>query len=197
MAALKFKHCATVAACLALAAAAALAGSASAGSSYSCGYWRWAVKVARDADRWQIDAAPWATSISYLHGLGRPSYFGSSAQDHRIKFAEFHTWVIRRTRLIRYSLESDGDYHLVLRSPYTSQTMVTEIPAPSCSGGSRFYSSIARARGTFTRQFHGTFGYTNTTVDIRGVGFYDEEHNVYGQAPNGLELHPVTGLWFP
>jgi hypothetical protein len=37
----------------------------------------------------------------------------------------------------------------------------------------------------------------NRRITLRGLGFFDEIHNVTGQAPNGIELHPVTLVRFP
>ena len=31
-------------------------------------------------------------------------------------------------------------------------------------------------------------------VEVTGVGFFDRVHGETGQAPNGIELHPVLGL---
>ncbi len=33
-------------------------------------------------------------------------------------------------------------------------------------------------------------------ITLRGLGFFDEIHDVTGQAPNGIELHPVTRVRF-
>lgn len=167
-------------------------------SAQSCGYWRWPVKVASDADRDKINTTPRATSVDYLRSLGAPSHFGPSAQNHRIAWPEYRTWVIRHTHLVAFRIEDDGDIHLILRSR-TGHEMIAEIPQPSCAGGSRFHASIATVRREFDGREHPSTDWhdVNQTIDIRGVGFFDEEHGVDGQAPNGLELHPVTGIWWP
>jgi len=167
-------------------------------SGAACGYWRWPVKVASDADRYRVNTTPQATSVDYLRSLSAPSQFGSLAQDHRIAWPEYRTWVIRHTHLVAYRIEDDGDIHLILRSR-TGHEMIAEIPQPSCAGGSRFYSSIAAVRNAFDAREHPATDWhdVDQTIDLRGVGFFDEEHRVDGQAPNGLELHPVTGIWWP
>jgi hypothetical protein len=154
--------------------------------------------VASDADRYKVNATPQTTAVDYLRSLRAPSHFGSYAQDHRIAWPEYRTWVIRDTHLVAYRIEDDGDIHLILRS-HSGTEMIAEIPQPSCAGGSRFYSRIATVRKNFDGREHPTTYWHNVyqTIDIRGVGFFDEEHNVDGQAPNGLELHPVTGTWWP
>ena len=167
-------------------------------SARACGYWRWPVKVASDADRYKVNATPRATSVDYLRSRRAPSHFGSHAQDHRIAWPEYRTWVIRHTHLVAYRIEDDGDIHLILRSR-TGHEMIAEIPRPSCAGRSRFYSRIATVRRNFDGREHPSTDWHHVyqTIDIRGVGFFDEEHRVDGQAPNGLELHPVTGVWWP
>jgi len=166
-------------------------------SAQACGVWRWPVKVARDADRYKINTSPKATSIDYLRSLAAP-HFSSYAQNHRIAWPEYRTWVIRDTHLVAYRIEDDGDIHVILRSR-TGHEMVTEIPQPSCAGGSRFYTRIATVRKNFDGREHPTTSWHHVyqTMDIRGVGFFDEEHGVDGQAPNAFELHPVTGTWWP
>src|SRR5690349_19661988 len=103
---------------MAIAGAAAAAvwpsGGAGASAAPACGYWRWPVKVASDADRNKINATPRATSVDYLRSLSAPSHFGSRAQDHRIAWPEYRTWVIRHTHLIAYRIEDDSDIHLIL-----------------------------------------------------------------------------------
>jgi|SRR6266404_1341897 len=97
-------------------------GPAAAHASTTCGSWRWPVKTGSDATRYQVSRTTWYTGVNYLDSLTPPSSFGSYAQNHRIKWPEFHTWQINDTTL---------------------------------------------------------------------VGFFDEEHNVTGAAPNKIELHPV------
>ncbi len=80
------------------------------------------MKTGSDATRYQVSRTTWYTGVNYLDSLTPPSSFGSYAQNHRIKWPEFHTWQINDTTL---------------------------------------------------------------------VGFFDEEHNVTGAAPNKIELHPV------
>jgi hypothetical protein len=38
--------------------------------------------------------------------------------------------------------------------------------------------------------------YVYRSVNIQGLGFFDEEHNVTGAAPNDIELRPVTYIRF-
>jgi len=38
--------------------------------------------------------------------------------------------------------------------------------------------------------------YLYRSIDIRGLGFFDEENNVTGTAPDDIELRPVTYIRF-
>jgi hypothetical protein len=194
------KLIAAIAAAAALAAPAAvtLATGTPAQAATTCGVWRWPVKTASDADRYQISSATYSTSVSYLRGLAKPVGFTSYAQDHRIAWPERRMWIIYHTHLVQYRLEDDGDIHLVLRNG-SGQTMIAEIPNPSCvPSWSRYGTSIAASRHTFTTRDPAatSWHYVYQQVTVRGPGFFDEEHTVTGQAPNGLELHPLTGFWF-
>ena len=100
-------------------------------------------------------------------------------------------WVINAT-LTEYKLESDSDYHLVIQDA-SGNTMIAEIPAPSCVGsGSVFTSGITNARNEFNAKYTATssFKTANIPVRIRGVGMFDFLHGQTGVAPNGIEIHP-------
>jgi len=78
--------------------------------------------------------------------------------------------------------------------------MIAEVPLPRCvSSASRWKAQMAAARSYLTSRYvvslsHWTF--VGRTVRIRGLGFFDEEHNVTGAAPNQIELHPVIRVRF-
>ena len=97
-----------------------------------------------------------------------------------------------------YCKMSDADLHLVL-SDAAGRTLVVEIPAPSCVGAtSPWRASITAARRTFLSRCTPTssFTYASKHVAVTVVGFYDRLHGQSGMAPNGLELHAVTGITF-
>ncbi len=164
----------------------------------SCGIWRWPVKTGADATRNQVSRTISFTTIGYLDGRVPPASFGSYAQDHRIKWPEFRTWQVDGVTLVAVKLEDDGDLHLRLRSPF-GRDMIAEVPRPGCvSAVSPWKTAITAVRNAVTSRY-GTptsWRYVYRTVDVRGLGFFDEEHNVTGAAPNDIELHPVTGIRF-
>ena len=180
---------------LGLAAGAAVAVVPSAAQAAACGTWRWQVKTGADATRFQVSHTTSFTSVAYLDSLARPSSFGTYAQNHRIKWPEFRPWQINGTTLVAVKLEDDSDLHLRLRSADGRHLMIAEIPLPGCvSSVSPWKSQIAAARSYITARYpasSSSWHYVNRKIDIKGLGFFDEEHNVTGAAPNQFELHPV------
>jgi len=174
------------------------AGPASA-STIACGHWRWPVKTGSDATRHQVHRTISYTTVAYLDRQARPASFTDYAQNHRIKPAEFRTWQLSRITLVAVKLEDDGDIHLRLRSP-AGNLMIGEIPLPRCvSSASLWKAAITSARSTVTSRYSVSLSewhYVNRTISIRGLGFFDEEHNVTGAAPNDIELHPVIWIRF-
>ncbi len=163
----------------------------------SCGVWRWPVKTGSDADRFKVDKTALVTSIRHLRSLRAPSSF-AGFQRRRFRGAERHIWQLDSVRLIAYRIEDDSDIHLVIRNA-AGKTMIAEIPRPSCvSRMSLWRAQIAAARKTFLARDHATRDWTHVSqrITLRGLGFFDEIHHVTGQAPNGIELHPVTHVRF-
>ena len=163
----------------------------------SCGVWRWPVKTGSDADRFKVDKTAIATTIHHLRSLKAPLSF-AGFQRHRFRGAERHTWHLDRVRLTAYRIEDDSDIHLVIRNA-AGKTMIAEIPNPRCvSRKSLWRSQITAAHRTFMARDHATtsWKHVHQRITLRGLGFFDEIHDVTGQAPNGIELHPVTRVRF-
>jgi hypothetical protein len=78
--------------------------------------------------------------------------------------------------------------------------MIGEIPRPGCvSSASPWKSLITSARTAITSRYTVSLSqwhFVNRLINVRGLGFFDEEHGVTGAAPNDIELHPVTGVRF-
>src|SRR5262249_10529724 len=160
-----------------------------------CGVERWSVKTGTDPDAGLVSlvsASP--TTISTLRSLTAPSPIPSNS---RVAPTETTLWTLNAT-LIKYKLEADSDYHLVLQDT-AGNTMIAEIPLPSCVGsGSPFATGVSHARAQFDARFTVTssFKTTSTPVQITGVGMFDVLHGQTGVAPNGIELHPVIDVIF-
>lgn len=160
-----------------------------------CGVERWAVKTGTDADAGLVNLnSTTSTTISYLRGLTAPA---SLPSNNRIQPTETTQFVLNAT-LVEYKLETDSDYHLVIKDS-AGNTMIAEVPSPSCVGaGSPFLSGITNARSQFDATYTATtsFQTANVPVQITGIGFFDFLHGQTGVAPNGIEIHPVLNIVF-
>ncbi|MDX6444589.1 MAG: hypothetical protein QOH71_1663 [Blastocatellia bacterium] len=159
-----------------------------------CGVERWSVKTGTDADAPQVGFVPQATTIVAMRSWPAPS--GTPANS-RVAPYETTVWTVNAT-LTQYKLESDSDYHLVIKDQ-AGNTIVTEIPLPGCVGsGSPFATSIANARAKFDAMFtpDGNFQLVNVPIQITGVAMFDFPHGQTGAAPNGIEIHPVLDINF-
>src|SRR5713226_3791708 len=160
-----------------------------------CGVERWSVKTGTDPDAHLVNlSAPTSTTITNMRAFTAPNPIPAN---NRVSPAETTVWVINAT-LTLFKLESDSDYHLVIQDA-SGNTMITEIPAPSCVGsGSPFLSGITNARSEFDARFTATtsFQTANIPVQITGVGMFDFPHGQTGAAPNQIELHPVLDIVF-
>jgi len=159
----------------------------------SCGVERWAVKTGTDLDVGSVNMTPQDSAIATLVGFARP---GSLPPNHRVS-QELQVYRLTDITLTIYKLESDSDYHLVLSDG--GQTMIAEIPHPSCVGApSPFLPGIQAARATFDGRYTATtfFQMANVTATVIGAGFFDFFHGQTGVAPNAFELHAVLGICF-
>ena len=98
----------------------------------------------------------------------------------------------RQHSRLSYS-QDDRDYHLVLADAI-GRTMITEAPDPTCAAGSILIRQIAEVRRRIESRFPSLPATPGVPVTITGVGFFDSIHNVIGQAPNGIELHPIVEI---
>lgn len=161
----------------------------------SCGVERWSVKTGTDADAGLINLqTSTQTTIAALISLPAPATLPSN---NRIKPTETTIFRLQAT-LTEYKLEPDSDYHLVL-SDGSGNTMISEIPSPSCVGSSSpLLPGIQNARSEFDARYTATsrFQTANIPVSITGVGFFDFVHGQTGVASNGIELHTILDIQF-
>jgi hypothetical protein len=159
-----------------------------------CSGERWPVKIGTDADASTINLnAPTSTTIANLIAIATPK----TLQDTKRQAAEKKLYVINAT-LKKYALMYDLDYHMVIADAQ-GHTMIAEIPSPGCvPAGSPFAAGIAHARAQFDAMFTATDTFQSVDVPVRitGVGFFDHLEGQAGQAPNGIELHPIIDITF-
>jgi hypothetical protein len=81
--------------------------------------------------------------------------------------------------------------------------MITEVVDPDCLGAAHSPEILRfkKAREAFVSLFgvprrYFTAEDAGQMLDVTGIGFFDRVHGETGQAPNGIELHPVLGLRF-
>ena len=164
-----------------------------------CGKERWSVKTGTDSGAGGVDLAnPQPATISQLISLPAPRPLPADTRFSPTENTVFAVNAILTDYKIETGATGDSDYHLVLMDDQ-GNTMVAEIPSPSCvDPSSRFVTQIANARTEFDAQFSVTssFQTANVPVQVTGVGFFDFFHNQHGAAPNVIELHPVLDIQF-
>jgi hypothetical protein len=179
---------------LLLASSAAVAASArrSQGPSASrCGGQLWRLKTLSDVDRRRVDLNPEQTTIGAIrerHGPGRPP-------TRRTTNFQRHVWELP-AQVTSFKLDPTGALRLQLYDHDAYLNAV--IPSPSClSRTTRGRAEILAAWRFFAGKCgKGTDDWQSlgAILFVRGVGFWNAKTPVRGTAPNGAELHPVTGL---
>jgi hypothetical protein len=159
---------------------------------------RWSVKTLSDSDKSRAILKPVATTVEQLRRIPMPHYLPS---DRRLDPVELTTYLLK-ARVVGIQKMWDHDFHLVISAPHDpSRTMIAEFVDPDCAGAfdSPEVLQFTKARQAFLSLFgvprhHFTVKGAGQMVELTGVGFFDEIHGEAGQAPNGIELHPVFGL---
>jgi len=149
------------------------------------------LKTFSDAQRGQVDVTPQSTDLHDIlarRGPGR-------AVARRATPFQFHVWGVY-AQITKYRLDSNGSVRLVLYDDNSYMNAV--IPSPDClSRKTRDRADIEAAWRLFVTKC----GKPDTSWQsfggillVRGIGFWTQKQQLRGTAPNGAELHPVTGL---
>ncbi|MHB8572536.1 MAG: hypothetical protein ACYDAY_06215 [Candidatus Dormibacteria bacterium] len=174
-----------------------LAGAELTSSTGQCGTERWSVKIGTDQDSALVNLnSTTVNTVASMDSYAEPS---SLPSNNRVQPQETTQYSIDAT-LSEYKLETDSDYHLVLRDG-SGNSMIAEIPDPNCLSGvsSPFTAGIRNARDQFDAFYYNVntnFQVANVPVRVTGIGFFDHLHGQTGVAPNGIELHPVLDVQF-
>jgi hypothetical protein len=171
--------------------AAAAAARESAGPSASrCGGQLWRLKTLSDPQRRSVDLSAKTTTIAEI--AKRP-YPRPLPRLRRTAFQR-QAWEVV-AQITQYRVETDG-VRLELFDGGSYLNAV--IPTPDClTRTTRARAEIAAAfkffAGECSRQTR-DWQSLGAIVYVRGVGFWSQRRSLRGAAPNGAELHPVTGL---
>ena len=160
-------------------------------SAARCGGPLWLLKTLSDPQRAKVNLVPQQTTIASIRerkGPGKPPTRRTTAFQRQ-------TWEVP-AQISSFKLDATGALRLVLFDHGAYMNAV--IPAPSClSARSRDRAEVIATwqafaakcgKGTSTWQSLGAIFF------VRGIGFWSQKRQLRGAAPNGAELHPVTGL---
>jgi hypothetical protein len=158
-----------------------------------CGFERWDVKTLTDPAAELVNLTRSSATVEQLAALPVPAEFSRGAE--RLP-SEFQTYTVQAT-LVEFKEEDDNDIHLVIVGT-SGESMIAEIPEPTCAEGSRVETQIARTRARFVDIFgqpsRTSWTEENAPVTVTGVLFFDVHHGQRGVAPNAVELHPVFDI---
>jgi len=165
----------------------------------ACGVLRWPVKTMSDADAGTVNRTPNGATLATLRAFPAPTVRPQDGRANAIEKTEFGV----SGNIIKWGLESDGDFHLVLADPSSpNQTIVLEVPDTTCVTGATkdVRDSIAVVRQEVVRALGPpSVGLTALKVPApitaTGVGFFDFGHAT-GHPPNAFELHPLLSIRF-
>jgi hypothetical protein len=161
-----------------------------------CSGFRWPVKVATDTDAGSIHLSA-VTTIS-IAGLRRLSTPALNKATPRIQPVETTIYRVNNVLLKYVRSSPDGDYHLVVADA-NGLTMIVESPDPACAPSSTLASQMGKVRSkinSVASHVPPTPLNLNMVVSIEGVGFHDDFRALDGQAPSGIELHPLIAICF-
>lgn len=165
-----------------------------------CGVERWKVKTLSDTTVKNVDFDPVAKTVSWLDTREFPGT-KNLPNNRRLPGIETMTFRVKGV-VLRYKLEDDHDFHVVLADPKNhSRTIIVEFPNSECSGvcSSKHIEEIQQARADFVAKYGEPTKKFKTVkkpqiVEIVGVGFFDFPHGQSGRAPSNVELHPVISF---
>ncbi len=171
------------------------------------GIYRWPVKTGADPDARLVgpQSGPIQTTVDKLIRLAIPGDLPANAinspyQNKRACPIECKIFTLQ-AKVILLRKDLSGDYKLVLQGP-SGETMIAAAPNPDpafVSPTSRWANEIKIVRDEIDKKIlpKTKDGRLNVMVRITGVGFFDLRHGRAGEAPNGIQLHPVIKIEFP
>jgi hypothetical protein len=149
-----------------------------------------ALKVWADPQRFQVQATPTFTDLSFVNSLRPPRQPPATRRTRWQK----QVWQVK-AQIVEFN-RADGELRFVLY--WNGRYMNAVVPVPSCLlPKTRQNLGIQKVWGFFvdhcSRTPNPRYQPLGAVVLIQGVGYWDS-HLHRGSAPNGAELHPVTGM---
>ena len=160
--------------------------------------YRWGVRSGSDLDAHLVQEKPVRTTIEELAAKPRPKGMetGREVSDDRRTSEIERTIYELEAVIVFYSVQMSGSYHLNLQGK-SGQTIIANCVDPQfVAPGSRWAKEIAATRKDLVDKLKPGPTYTQVShrVRIKGVGFFNRIHGMFGAAPNGLELTPVLQI---
>lgn len=159
-------------------------------SAASCGGNLWRLKTLSDPRRTAVRLSPRQTTLAAIAMRRAPT----RTPTRRTTPFQKQTWEVV-AQIVNYRIE-DGELRMVLFDD--GAYINAAVPTPTClPPTTRTRSQIAQTYRQFTTQCaHPTSEWQplGAVAYIRGVGFWSQRRSAHGTAPNGAELHPVTGF---
>lgn len=157
-----------------------------------CGGLTWRLKTFSDAQRRRVDVRPQSTTVGAIRSRRGPG----TPPRRRTTDYQLHTWEVP-AQVTSFRLDATGSVRLVLYDH--TQYINAVIPSPNC------LTARTRERADITAAWHffvdkcgrasPSWQSLGAILFIRGLGFWGPRGDASrGTAPNGAELHPVTGL---
>ena len=157
-----------------------------------CGGQLWRLKTFSDPQRMKVELNPQQTTIAAIRarrGPGRPP-------TRRTTEFQLHVWEVP-AQVTSFRLDSTGSVRLILYDHEAYMNAV--IPSPGClPATTRDRADIVAAWHLFVEKCGkatSSWQSLGAIFFVRGTGFWSQKDpGGRGTAPNGAELHAVTGL---
>ncbi|HEX7904686.1 MAG TPA: hypothetical protein VF487_12460 [Chitinophagaceae bacterium] len=162
-----------------------------------CGDYRWDYKILVDPTGWPLlNKKPKSKTISSLNQIARPAKLGKQR-------TPFETWKVTVTAwVVMLGKEDDRDYHLVLTNNNRTDSLIAEIPDPTCNKVQQFPALVKKYGDARTFVEDSIKAPTTEVkeldqpvkVKVTGFLFFDKMSHGSGHAKNGIEIHPITAI---
>jgi hypothetical protein len=162
-----------------------------------CGTYRWDYKILIDPTGWPLlNITAKSKTVPGLNNITRPAVLGAQR-------TPFEKWKVKVTAWVVMSgSEDDRDYHLVLTNTARTDSLIAEIPDPTCQKLTHF-PALRTKYGNARTFVDGEIGVPGSSVQelatpvkvtVTGFLFFDKMAHGNGHAKNGIEIHPVTEI---